>query len=133
MEFASQLEKTAKAGKGMSLHAPVLTCHGRANREKMLWDGLWGGLVKGVLMGSAHTECISAIKEWQPNNLTVHHFCRMNIFCRSAGGIASDLGGKYFGMRGRLWAYFLLQVSILPTVRLIGSGWINLQSAWQAD
>ncbi|KAF5826896.1 high affinity nitrate transporter [Dunaliella salina] len=37
-------------------------------------------------------------------------FGLMNLFCRSAGGLASDLGGKYFGMRGRLWAYFILQL-----------------------
>jgi len=37
-------------------------------------------------------------------------FGLMNLFCRSAGGLASDVGGKYFGMRGRLWAYFILQV-----------------------
>lgn len=37
-------------------------------------------------------------------------FGLMNIFCRSLGGWASDFAGKYFGMRGRLWAYFLTQV-----------------------
>jgi hypothetical protein len=34
----------------------------------------------------------------------------MNIGSRSIGGFSSDLLGKHFGMRGRLWAYFLLQV-----------------------
>lgn len=38
-------------------------------------------------------------------------FGLMNIFCRSLGGIASDVAGKYLGMRGRLWIYFCLQVS----------------------
>lgn len=37
-------------------------------------------------------------------------FGLMNIFCRSLGGIASDVMGNYFGMRGRLWTYFILQV-----------------------
>ena len=37
-------------------------------------------------------------------------FGLMNLFCRSIGGGTSDLMGKYFGMRGRLWAYFSLQV-----------------------
>jgi hypothetical protein len=37
-------------------------------------------------------------------------FGLMNLFCRSMGGIASDVMGKYFGMRGRLWTYFTMQV-----------------------
>ena len=37
-------------------------------------------------------------------------FGLMNIGSRSIGGFSSDLLGKHFGMRGRLWAYFLLQV-----------------------
>ena len=39
-------------------------------------------------------------------------FGLMNLFCRSIGGGTSDLMGKYFGMRGRLWAYFSLQVCV---------------------
>jgi len=36
----------------------------------------------------------------------------MNLFCRSLGGMTSDLLGHYLGMRGRLWNYFILQVGL---------------------
>lgn len=34
----------------------------------------------------------------------------MNLFARSLGGIFSDVMAKRFGMRGRLWAFFVVQV-----------------------
>lgn len=36
-------------------------------------------------------------------------FGLMNVFARSLGGIFSDLMAKKFGMRGRLWAFFIVQ------------------------
>lgn len=36
-------------------------------------------------------------------------FGLMNIFARSLGGFTSDTLAKPFGMRGRIWAYFLTQ------------------------
>lgn len=37
-------------------------------------------------------------------------FGLMNLFARSLGGIASDFLSKKFGMRGRLWAFFIVLV-----------------------
>jgi len=34
-------------------------------------------------------------------------FGLMNIFARTLGGVCSDMSGKYFGMRGRLWSLFI--------------------------
>lgn len=36
-------------------------------------------------------------------------FGLMNLFARSLGGIVSDWAGKIYGMRGRLWAFWILQ------------------------
>jgi NNP family nitrate/nitrite transporter-like MFS transporter len=36
-------------------------------------------------------------------------FGLVNIFARSLGGITSDWANKHFGMRGRIWAYWLWQ------------------------
>lgn len=36
-------------------------------------------------------------------------FGLMNLFARTLGGFSSDLLAKPFGMRGRLWAYFITQ------------------------
>lgn len=38
-------------------------------------------------------------------------FGLMNLFARSLGGLFSDFMAKKFGMRGRLWAFFALQIS----------------------
>lgn len=37
-------------------------------------------------------------------------FGLMNIFARSLGGILSDVMSKRFGMRGRLWAFFIVLI-----------------------
>lgn len=38
-------------------------------------------------------------------------FGLMNLFARSLGGLFSDLLASKFGMRGRLWAFFMLQLT----------------------
>lgn len=38
-------------------------------------------------------------------------FGLMNLFARSLGGIFSDVMASKFGMRGRLWAFFIVQLS----------------------
>jgi len=50
-------------------------------------------------------------------------FGLMNLFARSLGGFSSDLGGKYLGMRGRLWAYWAVQS--LEAVFCIAMGYLE--------
>lgn len=53
-------------------------------------------------------------------------FGLMNLFARSLGGILSDVAAHKFGMRGRLWAFFFVQLCegimfvIFSRIRVIG-------------
>ena len=45
-------------------------------------------------------------------------FGLMNICMRSLGGILSDVSNKKWGMRGRLWSTWLIQVRVRARARV---------------
>jgi len=51
-------------------------------------------------------------------------FGLMNLFARSTGGILSDECNKRFGMRGRLWAMFVVQV--IEGLFCLLLGWVTI-------
>jgi NNP family nitrate/nitrite transporter-like MFS transporter len=44
----------------------------------------------------------------------------LNLFTRATGGMISDLAGKHFGMRGRIWALWAIQTAGGVFCALIG-------------
>lgn len=54
-------------------------------------------------------------------------FGLMNLFARSLGGIFSDVLASKFGMRGRLWAFFIVQLAegilfvVFSRIRILGA------------
>lgn len=58
-------------------------------------------------------------------------FGLMNLFARSVGGIMSDMADKKYGMRGRLWACWIIQTIEGVMCCVLGSLTTNLDSPFE--